>query len=76
MDVEFQVNALSLGGYYGENARQAADKMIKSGWIDFIGTDAHHDKHISALRKIPDTSSYQKLLDQGNLKNSSLAIEV
>ncbi len=72
MDVEFQVNALSLGGYYGENAKLAAEKMIKKGWIDFVGTDAHHDKHIIALRKIPDTNAYQKLLDQGNLKNSDL----
>jgi tyrosine-protein phosphatase YwqE len=76
MDVEFQVNALSLGGYYGENARQAADKMIKKGWIDFIGTDTHHDKHIQALRKIPDTKAYQHLLDQGNLKNSELVTEL
>jgi tyrosine-protein phosphatase YwqE len=76
MDVEFQVNALSLGGYYGENAKQAAEKMIKKGWIDFVGTDAHHDKHIQALRKIPDTSLYQRLLDQGNLKNSDLKAQV
>ena len=76
MDVEFQVNALSLGGYYGENAKQAAEKMIKKGWIDFVGTDAHHDKHIQALRKIPDTILYQRLLDQGNLKNSDLKAQV
>lgn len=75
MDVEFQVNALSLGGYYGDNARQAAEQMIRKGWVDFIGTDAHHEKHIQALRKIPDTRAYQRLLDQGNLKNASLAIE-
>lgn len=72
MDVEFQINALSLGGYYGENAKKAAEKLIKNGWIDFVGTDAHHDKHIQALRKIPDLSLYQLLLDQGNLKNSEL----
>ena len=74
MDVEFQVNALSLGGFYGENAKQAAEKMIKKGWIDFVGTDTHHDKHILALRKIPDLSLYQKLLDQGTLKNSELKV--
>ena len=76
MDVEFQVNALSLGGYYGDHVRKAAEHMIKKGWVDFIGTDAHHEKHIQALRKIPDTRNYQFLLDQGNLKNASLDIEV
>jgi protein-tyrosine phosphatase len=73
MDIEFQVNALSLGGYYGDNVRQTADKLIRKGWIDFIGTDTHHENHLQALRKIPGTRSYQRLLDQGNLKNSTLA---
>ena len=72
MDIEFQVNALSLGGYYGDNVKHLADKLIDNGWVDFIGTDAHHDKHIRALRKIPATRSYKRLLDQGILKNNTL----
>ncbi len=72
MDVEFQVNALALGGYYGENTRQAADKLIKKGWIDFIGTDAHHDKHISALRKIPDTSAATVTTASTNIRSTSI----
>lgn len=75
MDIEFQVNALSLGGYYGDNVKQLADKLISKGWVDFIGTDAHHEKHIQALRKIPDSRSYQRLLDQGNLRNNTLSVK-
>lgn len=74
MDVEFQVNALSLGGYYGDSVKQLANKLIDYGWVDFLGTDTHHDKHIRALRNIPATRSYNKLLDQGNLKNNLLSI--
>lgn len=47
----FQINLLSIVGYYGEGVFKAAEKLLKRGMIDFTGSDAHHAKHIAALSK-------------------------
>lgn len=45
-----QLNALSLTGYYGKGAVKAAEYMLKHGLISYIGTDLHHERHLSILR--------------------------
>lgn len=72
MDIDFQVNALSLSGYYGESIRKVAEKLIADGMVEFIGSDTHHDNHLKALAKVQDNKYYQKLLDSGKLQNRSL----
>jgi len=47
----FQINLLSTVGYYGESVLKAAEKLLKSGMIDFCGSDVHHSKHVEALSK-------------------------
>jgi protein-tyrosine phosphatase len=46
-----QVNLLSLTGYYGPPAAKAAKFLFKEGIVDFVGTDLHHEKHLSVLQK-------------------------
>jgi len=46
----FQVNILSLDGYYGRSVAQMAERLFKSGFIEFLGTDLHHQKHLDHLR--------------------------
>jgi len=46
----FQVNILSLDGYYGRSVAQIAERLFKSGFIEFLGTDLHHQKHLDHLR--------------------------
>lgn len=41
----FQINLLSLAGYYGKEQRSMAEKLIADGLVDFVGTDLHNDKH-------------------------------
>jgi len=45
----FQLNLLSTVGYYGNEVRETAYKLLKNGMIDFIGSDVHHKKHIEAF---------------------------
>lgn len=45
----FQLNLLSTVGYYGKEVQETAYKLLKMGLIDFVGTDAHHKKHIQAF---------------------------
>lgn len=45
----FQLNLLSAVGYYGPNIAKVADRLLSEKMIDFVGTDAHHEKHIKAF---------------------------
>jgi tyrosine-protein phosphatase YwqE len=50
---KFQINLLSTVGYYGAAVSETAEKLLKHGLIDFVGSDVHHQKHIDAFsRKI------------------------
>ncbi len=45
-----QLNLLSLTGYYGKEAVKAADYMLKNELVSFVGTDMHHERHLSMLQ--------------------------
>ncbi|WP_432671672.1 tyrosine-protein phosphatase [Flavobacterium sp. SM2513] len=45
----FQLNLLSVVGYYGENVAKTAQKLLAQGLIDFASSDTHHQKHIDSF---------------------------
>lgn len=45
----FQLNLLSVVGYYGYNITKAAEKLLQKGMYDYVGSDVHHDNHITAF---------------------------
>lgn len=47
----FQLNLLSVVGYYGEGISKIAEKLLQKGLYDFVGSDTHHDKHIIAFEQ-------------------------
>jgi tyrosine-protein phosphatase YwqE len=49
--VMFQVNVLSLSGYYGKHIKKIAEEMIDAGMVDFLGTDTHGERHIESFRQ-------------------------
>lgn len=49
MGCKLQVNLLSLTGYYGKDVMKAGEGLVQSGLADFLGTDAHHQRHVNAL---------------------------
>ncbi|MCB6229948.1 histidinol phosphatase [Flavobacterium psychrophilum] len=57
----FQINLLSTVGYYGESVAQTAEKLLKKGLIDFVGSDVHHKKHIASFDKIVTIKDLQPL---------------
>jgi protein-tyrosine phosphatase len=67
----FQLNLLSLSGYYGENVQQIAEYLLKKNYYDFAGTDLHHSKHLSLLQKL-SSSVVKKIQDTGLIKNHLL----
>lgn len=57
----FQLNLLSLTGYYGTPTKKIAEKLIEQGMIDFVGTDAHHHRHLEALNELGSRKVLEKV---------------
>lgn len=69
---EFQLNLLSLSGYYGKPVRDTALKLLKNGMVDFLGTDLHHEKHLENLLHLVTDSTVMSLLVRQTFKNIQL----
>ncbi|MFP9100027.1 tyrosine-protein phosphatase [Flavobacterium sp. RHBU_24] len=46
---KFQLNLLSVTGYYGKHVAEIAEKLLNDGMIDYTGSDTHHERHTSAF---------------------------
>lgn len=67
-----QLNLLSLTGYYGKEVKQVSTKMLELGLIDFVGTDLHHERHLTQLEQLAKDSKIIKLLKQRTFLNETL----
>lgn len=38
----FQLNLMSLSGYYGRRPQAVSEDLLKKGWYDYVGSDLHH----------------------------------
>jgi protein-tyrosine phosphatase len=68
----FQLNILSLTGYYGKTVQELAQHLLKKGQYDLVGTDLHSFRHLEALRNPALSAPLQKLMDSGKIKNNEL----
>jgi protein-tyrosine phosphatase len=69
----FQLNILSLAGYYGKASQQLAHYLIGKRYINLLGTDCHHFRHLNTLRNAHNIMEpVMSLLDSGQLLNPSL----
>ena len=46
---KFQLNLLSLIGYYGKDCLKIADRLIEENLIDYTGSDIHSMNHINLI---------------------------
>lgn len=71
MGIKFQLNMLSLSGYYGKEVHKAALFLLQQNYYDFIGTDVHNlaqakgletctiaPKHLSIIQEIIDNNNF------------------
>lgn len=68
----FQLNLLSLTGYYGKGVQELAEYLCKKEYYDFAGTDLHHERHLHMLKKLASNATFARLRDSGMLKNAQL----
>jgi tyrosine-protein phosphatase YwqE len=70
--VFFQVNMVSLAGYYPEPVKKFAEKLIEKGMIEFVGSDMHNMNYMGALEQSLKERSLVRLIESGRLLNATL----
>jgi protein-tyrosine phosphatase len=68
----FQLNILSLCGYYGKNVLDLARYLIKKDFYDLLGSDLHNVRHLSILRDPSLVSPLMRLVESGRIINPQL----
>ena len=70
--LNFQLNTISLAGYYGKESKKLAETLIDENLVDFISSDMHHPRHAEALKEALRMPYLEKLLFDYPLKNTLL----
>ena len=71
---EFQLNLLSLSGYYGKPVRENAYQLMEAGLIDFLATDLHHEGQAERLQEMLQDRQVAKVLAGREFKNRELRV--
>lgn len=59
--VKFQLNILSLAGYFGPVARENAEWLIKNNMVDLLGTDMHNIEHANIIQDYLKSKDWRKM---------------
>lgn len=70
--VDFQVNLLSLNGFYGYPAMKKGFEYIDAGLVDYIGTDLHNMRYANELIATSRNKTVLRLLEKHTFKNKSM----
>ena len=62
-DLHFQLNALSLLGYYGKSTQKLAETLLANGHYDFLGTDFHTLEQIEFAKNNTFNARYSSKLE-------------
>jgi protein-tyrosine phosphatase len=68
----FQLNTISLSGYYTPKVQKTAEKLIDMGLYDFAGSDMHNMDYMLNFRKALSSPYMHKLIESGKLMNHLL----
>lgn len=68
----FQINLLSLAGYYGKETMETAQKLIKHNLVEYLATDLHHQRHLDSLKAALDNKTFTKFVMDYEYQNASL----
>jgi len=69
-NISFQLNLLSLTGYYSKPVKKFAEKLIDEGLVKLIGTDCHNERYLDFMEKLPEEKYFHKLKSLDLLNNS------
>ena len=71
---EFQINLLSLAGYYGDREKETALWLANRGYVSFMGTDLHHFGHVEVINRFLRSKEYPSIAERlaPAIKNNKL----
>ena len=69
---QIQMNLNSISGHYSKEIKIQAEKMIKAGVIDFLGSDCHRIQHVQLMENLPQLSIFHKIGNYNKIQNSRL----
>ena len=72
---EFQLNALSLSNHYGPEVQKKAFRLLLNNQYNYIGTDAHHERHLEKLALIEIPKKYLKAVSDIIESTKSLVLD-
>lgn len=70
-NISFQLNLLSITGYYSKPVKKFAEKIIDEGLVKLVGTDCHNERYLDYMERLPDEKYFHKLQSL-DLLNKSL----
>jgi len=70
MNILWQINLMSITGYYGKAIQKLAEWMIEKKMVHFLGSDCHHLKHVEELETMPQYKAFKKALKLSLLNNT------
>ncbi|AXG75203.1 histidinol phosphatase [Flavobacterium arcticum] len=65
----FQINLLSVTGYYGKQVLDISKMLLDEDMIDYAGSDAHHTRHTESLKNpilLKKYSNLEKALNKNS----------
>jgi tyrosine-protein phosphatase YwqE len=69
----FQLNLLSLCGFYGKRQEELAQYLIKKKYVELLGSDLHNTRHLEIFKVSHEImNNIHALLDAGVLQNPYL----
>lgn len=63
-NVKFQINLLSLAGYYGHSVQETAKWLVKQGLVDMLGSDIHHIEHAEIIKDYLRSRDWRKVAEK------------
>ena len=68
----FQVNILSLNGFYGQVAMDKGYTYIENNWVEYLGTDMHNTNYAQELLRTLENRTFKKMLEKHTFRNNTL----
>ena len=68
----FQVNLLSLTGFYSKPVKDFAEMLLERGAVSFLGTDCHNPRYLDMLASLPKNQKIYSKIKQTDWINSTL----
>lgn len=60
-DIYFQMNLLSVTGFYSKQIKTFAELLIDEKKVKLLGTDCHNERYLDMLETLPRTKYFDKL---------------